>query len=274
MQYWSWRSRVQIRMWNKFCDSIINILAQKLNNSIFRSSFDSHRKTVFLVMNLFHVQQYCYIQHPVVLNSSTMFHSMPKAQKLLEYNQFKLQIENTHDLVSYRFPVIFGGIHLARTHGWKCTYQFPAIFAGIQLTRADGWKYTWPRLISISCNVRRNSFDSERKGSFTLPKRMNFRKSSKRPLAPPPPLIFRKLCCKFFPKFMTEVSSIMAKICNINFWIFPENWSILEVRGFPKCALWCCDVPLDGINMGTALHFQLRVSSNMWAGKFTVFLVD
>ena len=162
-QYWSWHSWVQIRMWNEFCDSIINILAQKLNNSIFRSSFDSHRKTVFLVMNLFHVQQYCYIQHPVVLNSSTMFHSMPKAQKLLEYNQFKLQIENTHDLVSYRFPVIFGGIHLARTHGWKCTYQFPAIFAGIQLTRADGWKYTWPRLISISCNVRRNSFDSERK---------------------------------------------------------------------------------------------------------------
>ena len=161
-QYWSWHSRVQIRMWNEFCDSIINILAQKLNNSIFRSSFDSHRKTVFLVMNLFHVQQYCYIQHPVVLNSSTMFHSMPKAQKLLEYNQFKLQIENTHNLVSYRFPVIFGGIHLARTYGWKCTYQFPAISAGIKLTRAEGWKYTWPRLISISCNVRRNLFDSER----------------------------------------------------------------------------------------------------------------
>ena len=35
----------------------------------------------------------------------------------------------------------------------------------------------------------------------------------------PPPLIFGKLCCKFFPKFMTEVSSVMAKICNINFWI-------------------------------------------------------
>ena len=48
---------------------------------------------------------------------------------------------------------------------------------------------------------------------------MNFRKSSKRPLTPRPPLIFGKLCCKFFLKFMTEVSSIMAKICNINFWI-------------------------------------------------------
>ena len=91
-----------------------------------------------------------------------MFHSMPKAQKLLEYNQFKLQIENTHNLVSYRFPVIFGGIHLARTYGWKCTYQFPAISAGIKLTRAEGWKYTWPRFITISCNVRRNLLDSER----------------------------------------------------------------------------------------------------------------
>ena len=38
-QYWSWHSQVQIRMWNEFCDS-----AQKLNNSLFRSSFDSHRK--------------------------------------------------------------------------------------------------------------------------------------------------------------------------------------------------------------------------------------
>ena len=34
-----WHSRVQVRMWNEFCDS-----AQKLNNSLFRSSFDSHRK--------------------------------------------------------------------------------------------------------------------------------------------------------------------------------------------------------------------------------------
>ena len=44
-------------------------------------------------------------------------------------------------------------------------------------------------------------------------------------------------------KFMTEVSSIMAKICNINFWIendhpplwnFSENSSILEGEGVPK----------------------------------------
>ena len=38
-------------------------------------------------------------------------------------------------------------------------------------------------------------------------------------LWPPAPLIFGKLFCNFFPKFMTEVSSIMAKICNIIFWI-------------------------------------------------------
>ena len=43
-------------------------------------------------------------------------------------------------------------------------------------------------------------------------------------------------------KFMTEVSSIMAKICNINFWIendppllwnFSENSSVLEGVGVP-----------------------------------------
>ena len=71
---------------------------------------------------------------------------------------------------------------------------------------------------------------------------MNFRKSSKRPLTPRPPLIFGNLCCNFFLKFMTEVSSIMAKICNINFWIendppplwnFSENSSVLEGVGFP-----------------------------------------
>ena len=32
---------------------------------------------------------------------------------------------------------------------------------------------------------------------FSSPKRMNFRKSSKRPLTSPP-LIFGKLCCNFF----------------------------------------------------------------------------
>ena len=60
----------------------------------------------------------------------------------------------------------------------------------------------------------------------------------------PPPLIFGKSCCRFFPKFMTEVPLIMAKICNINFWIgndppppplrnFSENSSVFEGTGFP-----------------------------------------
>ena len=35
------------------------------------------------------------------------------------------------------------------------------------------------------------------KGSFTLPKRMNFRKGSKRPLTPPP-AHFRKVMLQFF----------------------------------------------------------------------------
>ena len=48
---------------------------------------------------------------------------------------------------------------------------------------------------------------------------------------PPHPLIFGKLCCNFFPKFMTEVSSLMAKICNINFWI--EN-DPLPLRNFSE----------------------------------------
>ena len=70
-------------------------------------------------MNLFHVQQYT-VTFSMQLSSTPppcFIVDMPKAQKLLEYKQFKLQIENTHDLVSYRFPVIFGGIHLARTYG-------------------------------------------------------------------------------------------------------------------------------------------------------------
>ena len=48
---------------------------------------------------------------------------------------------------------------------------------------------------------------------------------------PAPPLIFGKLRCNFFPKFMTEVSSIMAKICNINFWIENDHTSF---GTFPK----------------------------------------
>ena len=55
------------------------------------------------------------------------------------------------------------------------------------------------------------------KRRLPLPKRMNFRKSSKRPLTPPPH--FRKIILRFFQEYMTEELFIMAKICNINFWI-------------------------------------------------------
>ena len=48
------------------------------------------------------------------------------------------------------------------------------------------------------------------KGCLTHPKRINFRKSPKRPFTPSP-IIFGNSYYNFFPKFMTEVSSIMAK---------------------------------------------------------------
>ena len=47
------------------------------------------------------------------------------------------------------------------------------------------------------------------KGSFTLPKRMNFRKGSKRPWTPP--LIFGKLCCKLF-KLATKPSQVAGTL--------------------------------------------------------------
>ena len=67
-----------------------------------------------------------------------------------------------------------------------------------------------------------------------LPKRMNFRKSSKRPLNPRP-LIFGKSYCNFFLKFM---SSIVAEICNIIFWIENDPPSF---GTFPKIhPYWSC----------------------------------
>ena len=56
------------------------------------------------------------------------------------------------------------------------------------------------------------------KGSLALQKRMNFQKSSKRPLTLPPSFS-KNHVADFFPKFMTEVPFIMAKICSKNFWI-------------------------------------------------------
>ena len=44
-----------------------------------------------------------------------------------------------------------------------------------------------------------------------------------------PPLIFGKSCCAFFPEYMTEEAFIMAKICNINFWIGNDPPPLLEL---------------------------------------------
>ena len=71
------------------------------------------------------------------------------------------------------------------------------------------------------------------KGRMALPKRMNFRKNSKRPLTPfpHPSLIFGKSYSGFFQEYMTEEPFIMAKICNINFWIVndpPPFWNFSE----------------------------------------------
>ena len=71
------------------------------------------------------------------------------------------------------------------------------------------------------------------KGRMASPKVMNFWKSSKRPLIPPP-LIFGKSCCAFFPEYMTEEAFIMAKICNINFWIGNDPTPPPPFGTFPK----------------------------------------
>ena len=73
-----------------------------------------------------------------------------------------------------------------------------------------------------------NSKKVEAKGSPAPPKRMNFRKAPN-DLWPPPH--FRKIILQCFPKFMTEVS-IMAKICDIIFWI--ENDPAPLFGTFPK----------------------------------------
>ena len=70
------------------------------------------------------------------------------------------------------------------------------------------------------------------KGRVTVPKRMNFRKSSKRPLTPP--IIFRKSYCNFFLKF--EVSqTIHDWYCDI--WL--RLWNFAEIVKFGQnCDIW------------------------------------
>ena len=71
---------------------------------------------------------------------------------------------------------------------------------------------------------------------------MNFRKSSKRPLSPPPSFS-KNHVADFFQNSWPKYPFIMAKICNINFWIgndppplrnFSENSSVLVPSPVPN----------------------------------------
>ena len=65
------------------------------------------------------------------------------------------------------------------------------------------------------------------KGGVYSPKRMNFRKSSKRPLTKlPPPPFFGKYIVSFSRNSWPKFSFFNTKICNENFWIrndLPSN---------------------------------------------------
>ena len=116
------------------------------------------------------------------------------------------------------------------------------------------WRWLISRLgdiLQVLCHVLVRDGWTYQNGCF-------FRKSSKWPLTPP--LVFGKLHCRFFPEFMTKVPFIMAKICNIIFWIgndpppfwnFSENSSVLIGQPVPygklkgknlqepmSCTLW------------------------------------
>ena len=92
---------------------------------------------------------------------------------------------------------------------------------------------TLPIHISDEISVKlRVAFNLPAKKCPTKPKRMNFRKSSEQPLIPP--LIFGKSYCRFFPELMTKVPFVMAKFCNINFWIGLDFQCPPPFGSFPK----------------------------------------
>ena len=80
-----------------------------------------------------------------------------------------------------------------------------------------------------------------------LPNRMNFYNNSKRPLTPPP-LIFGKLCCKYFHKTSEKSPFIKVQTLQYKFldwkwppplWNFSENSSNLVAPPFPyKCTIY------------------------------------
>ena len=81
------------------------------------------------------------------------------------------------------------------------------------------WTPRYLRVLAPSSEFTERS-SSQVKGRVASPKVMNFWKSSKRPLIPPPH--FRKILLQFFPEFITEILFLMAKIRN-NFFL---DWKL------------------------------------------------
>ena len=89
-----------------------------------------------------------------------------------------------------------------------CLLSSPPFEGGL---RGVGPLATWPLLLPPRGAAASHPYlKPGTKGSVTPPKRMNFRKSSKRPLTSPL-LIFGKLCCRFFKKLY----SLKNHICGI-----------------------------------------------------------
>ena len=69
---------------------------------------------------------------------------------------------------------------------------------------------TEEKSLSLHSLILTRVYNDYTKGSMSVPKRMNFWKSSKRPLTPPP-LIFGKSCCRFFK----QLYSLKNHTCGI-----------------------------------------------------------
>ena len=113
----------------------------------------------------------------------------------------------------------------------KCVPESVHIFHWIlRHVRKYIWIFSNPEFV-LYCSWRLKTLTVTHLGKLSPSKTDEFSEKFQTAFDPPP-LIFGKLCCTFFPKFMTEVSSIMAKICNINFWI--ENDPPPLFGTFPK----------------------------------------
>ena len=109
---------------------------------------------------------------------------------------------------------------------WLVFFIFFALCQTIRLLS------NWPSL-GMPDNPKTDKFSEKFQTAFAPP-------------PPPPPPHFRKIILQFFsPKFMTEVSSTMAKICNIFFWI-ENDPPPLPFGTFPKIhPFWMCQASLN-----------------------------